>query len=163
MRASQDSTFLTKMHTKKNFHRNGPKASCLTPTLRMHNVLIEQKGHKTKEERGKRKEKEKYGKKHKSNNIQPLKCYHTWRTCTMLARRIIIRPKSTNSQHRVRYHSQKHKRGRDNGQYKKQTNTAYEIKHEEHLQIERERVRAGWGHNSQSLGPLGPRWQQKMR
>jgi len=69
MRASQDSTLLTKMHTAKNFHRNDPKASCLTPTLRMHNVLIGQKGHKTKKERGKRKEKEKDGKKHKSNNI----------------------------------------------------------------------------------------------
>jgi len=69
MRASEDSTLLTKMHTKKNFQRNGPKASCLTHTLRMHNVLIAQEGHKTKEERAKRKEKEKDGKKHKSNNI----------------------------------------------------------------------------------------------
>jgi len=57
------------MHIKENFHSNGLEASCLTPTLKMHNVPIGQKGDKTKEERGKRKEKEKDGKKHKSNNI----------------------------------------------------------------------------------------------
>ena len=49
------------------------------------------------------------------------------------------------------------------GQYKKQTTTPYEIKHEEHPQIERVRVRAGWGYNSQSLGPVRPRWRPKMR
>ena len=35
----------------------------------MHNVRIGQKGHTTKEERGKRKEKEKDGNKYKSNKI----------------------------------------------------------------------------------------------
>ena len=38
----------------------------------------------------------------------------------------------------------------ERGEYKKQTNTPHEIKHEEHPQIERVRVRAGWGYNSQS-------------
>jgi len=48
-------------------------------------------------------------------------------------------------------------------EYKKQTNTPYEIKHQEHPQIDRVRVRAGSGCNSQSLGPIRPRWRPKMR
>ena len=79
-----------------------PRRGVASPPHLECNVLIGQKGHKTKEERGKRKEKEKDGKKYKS---KPLKRHHTWKTCTMPARRIIIRPKSTNNQHRAGYHS----------------------------------------------------------
>ena len=46
-----------------------PRQGVTSPPPLECNVLIGQKGHKTKEERGKRKEKEKDGKKYKSNNI----------------------------------------------------------------------------------------------
>jgi len=46
-----------------------PRQGVASPPPLECNVLIGQKGHKTKEERGKRKEKEKDGKKYKSNNI----------------------------------------------------------------------------------------------
>jgi len=80
----------------------------------MHNVLIGQKGHKTKEERGKGKEKEKDGKKYKRNNIYNHSNVTTRGEHAHYQQDASSFGQSTNNQHMAGYHSQKHKRGGHN-------------------------------------------------